>query len=71
MKKIRPLLNKIAGPYQTSFMPGRQAKYNITIAQEVIHTHENKKGKKGGITPKIDLEKPMIRFIEISLKKFS
>lgn len=45
------------GPYQASFIHGRQPKDNIIIAQEIVHSLENKKGKLGGIILKIDLEK--------------
>ena len=31
VNKLRPLLNKLVGPYQASFMPGRQTKDNIII----------------------------------------
>lgn len=54
---IRLILDKIVGPFQSSFMPGRQTMDNIIISQEIIHTLMNKKGKSGGMVLKIDLEK--------------
>lgn len=54
---IRPFLSKIIGPLQSSFIPGRSTNDNIIITQELLHTLRSKKGKKGGILMKIDLEK--------------
>ncbi|KAK8632523.1 hypothetical protein V6N13_072914 [Hibiscus sabdariffa] len=42
---------------QTSFVSGRSITYNIIIAQEIIHSVWHKKGKKGWMTIKVDLEK--------------
>lgn len=55
--RLRPYLDKIIGPYQSSFIPGRSTTDNIIITQEVLHTLRNKKGKQGGVIVKIDLEK--------------
>lgn len=55
--RIRPLLTKIISPFQSSFIPGRTTNDNIIITQEVLHTLRGKKGKKGGLIFKIDLEK--------------
>lgn len=55
--RLRPLLDKIISPFQSSFIPGRSTSDNIIITQEVLHTLRSKKGKKGGILLKIDLEK--------------
>ena len=57
VKRLRPLLHKLVGPYQASFMPDRQTKDNIIITQEIIHTLEKRKYREGGIILKIDLEK--------------
>lgn len=32
VSRLRPLLNKIVGPWQASFMPGRQTKDNVIIS---------------------------------------
>lgn len=57
VQRLRCVLDKIVGPFQASFMLGRHTKDNIIITQEVIYTLMNKKGKKGGLVLKIDLEK--------------
>lgn len=54
---LRPLLGKIISSFQGSFIPGRSTNDNIIITQEILHTLRSKKGKKGGMLLKIDLEK--------------
>ncbi|PNX98271.1 RNA-directed DNA polymerase, partial [Trifolium pratense] len=54
MKNIMPVL---IGPQQCSFIQGRQSADNIIIAQEVFHTMRIKKGSKGYMAVKVDLEK--------------
>lgn len=55
--RLRPLLLILISPTQSSFIPGRSMMDNIIITQEVLHTLRSKKGKKGGLIFKIDLEK--------------
>ena len=55
--RLRSVIMKIIYPNQCSFVPGRQGTDNIIVAQEVIHSMRNRKGKKGFMTIKIDLEK--------------
>lgn len=57
VSRLRPLLGKIIGPCQSSFIPGRSTSDNIIITQEILHTLRRKKGKKGDMVFKIDLEK--------------
>lgn len=57
VNRLRPLLDKIVGPNQASFLPGRQTIDNVIVTQEIIHALENSKSKKGGLVFKIDLEK--------------
>ena len=59
LKKVMP---KIIGPYQSSFVPGRQIVDNIIIYQEALHSMRKKKGEKGYMAIKIDLEKAYDRF---------
>lgn len=54
---LRPLMAKLTAPNQSSFVPTRQATDNIVLVQEVIHSLKNRKGRKGGLLAKIDLEK--------------
>lgn len=55
--RLKPLLNNIVSPTQCSFIPGRHSYDNVIIAQEVIHSMANKKGKKGFMAIEVDLEK--------------
>ncbi|OMO49818.1 reverse transcriptase [Corchorus capsularis] len=57
VNRMRPILQRIIGPYQNSFLAGRSTSDNILIAQEVIHTLSNLKGRKGAMVTKIDLQK--------------
>ena len=57
VNRLRPLLDKIIGLAQASFLPGRNTTDNIVITQEIIHSLSKLKGKKGGMIIKIDLEK--------------
>lgn len=45
------------GPQQSSFVPGRQITDNIIVYQETLNTLRNRKGKRGHMVIKIDLEK--------------
>lgn len=54
---IRPLLDKLVSPQQAAFIPGRKGSDNVIIAQELIHSMTKKKGRKGALAIKIDLEK--------------
>ncbi|QHO46030.1 LINE-1 retrotransposable element ORF2 protein [Arachis hypogaea] len=56
-KRLQTLMAKLVRPTQTSFVPGRHSSDNIIITQEVIHSIRNKKGGKGWMAIKIDLEK--------------
>jgi hypothetical protein len=47
----------LVGPHQCSFIKGRQSTDNIIIAQEVFHSMRIKKGVKGYMAVKVDLEK--------------
>lgn len=42
---------------QEAFVPGRRGLNNILIAQELIHSIYNEKGKTGYMAIKVDLEK--------------
>ena len=54
----RNLFKKLnISPLQAAFAPGRRGMDNIVIAQELIYSMGNKKGKMGFMTIKVDLEK--------------
>ena len=57
VNRIKPILSKVVSPNQCSFVPGRLSSDNIIVAQEVIHSMRNLKGKRGFMAIKIDLEK--------------
>ena len=55
--KIRLMLDKIVSSIQSTFVPGRKGVDNAIIVQEIIHTISKKKGRKGYMAIKVDLEK--------------
>ena len=55
--RLRPYLDKLIGPCQSAFVPGRRGVDNAIIVQELIHTMGKAKGKGGYMALKIDLEK--------------
>jgi hypothetical protein len=57
VNKIKPLLNEIISPFQSSFIPGRNIHHNIIVAQEMVHSMSRMKGQKVFMSIKIDLEK--------------
>lgn len=56
-RRLRALMEDLVSPHQCSFVPNRHSSDNIIIAQEVIHSMRSKKGAKGWMAIKIDLEK--------------
>ena len=56
--RIRPHLSSLISPVQAAFVPGRRGTDNVCIAQELLHTLDNKKkGRVGYMAIKLDLEK--------------
>lgn len=55
--RLRQVMEQILSPVQCSFVPGRHSSDNIIIVQEVIHSMRTKKGRKGWMAIKINLEK--------------
>lgn len=55
--QLRSVMGKLVNPCQSSFVPNRQSRDNIIVAQEIFHSMRRKKGKKGWMAIKIDLEK--------------
>lgn len=55
--RLKPLLWDLISPTQCSFILGRHRSDNIIISQEIIHSMANKRGKKGFMAIKVDLEK--------------
>ncbi|XP_061365237.1 uncharacterized protein LOC133308608 [Gastrolobium bilobum] len=56
-EEIRSTMDKVVMPNQCSFIKGRQGTNNVIIAQEIIHSMRSKKGAKGWMMIKVDLEK--------------
>jgi hypothetical protein len=57
VNRLRPLLDSIIGPFQSSFLPGQGTCDNAIILQEIIHSMRKSTSKKGDVAYKIDLEK--------------
>lgn len=55
--RLRPLMGKLVGNHQCSFIAGRQSSDNIIIAQEVIHSMRTRGKRPGWMAVKVDLEK--------------
>lgn len=56
-QRLRMLMGTLVNPCQSSFIPHRQSCDNIIMAQEIFHSIRNKRGKKGWMAIKLDLEK--------------
>ncbi|GKV28437.1 hypothetical protein SLEP1_g37496 [Rubroshorea leprosula] len=59
--RIKPWMDKIISPGQSSFIPGRQGTDNILILQELVHSFSKKTGQTGDMICKLDLEKAFDR----------
>lgn len=57
VNRIRPLLDSLISPFQSSFLTGRSTHDNILLTQEVMHRFKHYQGRKGSMLLKIDLEK--------------
>ncbi|CAA7036129.1 unnamed protein product [Microthlaspi erraticum] len=55
--RMKRVMTKLIGPAQSSFIPGRLSTDNVVIVQEAVHSMRRKKGKKGWMLLKLDLEK--------------
>ncbi|KAG7543761.1 Ribonuclease H-like superfamily [Arabidopsis thaliana x Arabidopsis arenosa] len=57
MLRMKKVISKLIGPAQSSFIPGRLSTDNIVLVQEAVHSMRRKKGRKGWMLLKLDLEK--------------
>ncbi|XP_031091044.1 uncharacterized protein LOC115996040 [Ipomoea triloba] len=57
VNRMRPLMCKLIGPHQNSFLPGRSILDNVILTQEIVHTMHRKQGSKGLMVIKVDLHK--------------
>lgn len=55
--RIRPILCNLIGPFQSSFLPGRDTTDNAIVLQEIVYAMKMSKKKKGEVAYKIGLEK--------------
>jgi len=55
--RLRPILNNLIGPYQSSFQLGMETYDNSIVLQEIVHFMRNSKKKKGYVAFKLDVEK--------------
>uniref|UniRef100_A0A803NT74 Reverse transcriptase domain-containing protein n=1 Tax=Cannabis sativa TaxID=3483 RepID=A0A803NT74_CANSA len=55
--RLRPILPKIISPVQTAFIKGRSISENIAMAHEIVHSMAKKKGSRGFMMIKLDMEK--------------
>jgi len=55
--RLKGVIYKLIGPAQASFIPGRLSTDNIVVVQEAVHSMRRKKGRKGWMLLKLDLEK--------------
>lgn len=55
--RLKGVISKLIGPAHASFIPGRLSTDNIVIVQEAVHSMRKKKGRKGWMLLKLDLEK--------------
>ncbi|KAL0014391.1 hypothetical protein SO802_001460 [Lithocarpus litseifolius] len=73
--RLKKFLPNLVHPTQSGFIPRRRATDNYIIAQEMIHLIHNKRGQKGLMAAKIDLEKSYDRlewaFIRFTLQFFN
>lgn len=55
--RLKSAMRKQIGPYQRSFVRGRQITDNILVYQEALHSMRYKQGNEGWMIVKIDVEK--------------
>lgn len=70
--RLKKLMPNLFGPAQASFIPGRLSADNIVVVQEAVHSMRKKKGRRGWMLLKLDLEKAYDRirwdFLEDTLQ---
>lgn len=59
--RLKPIVNKIIGPTQTSFQQGKMASHNAIIVQEALNYLAKMKCKSSAMILKLDLEKAFNR----------
>jgi hypothetical protein len=59
--RLKGLLHHFISPYQSTFVPSRTIQDNSIMAHELLHTLKSKRGRRGLIVVKIDMEKAFNR----------
>lgn len=57
MGRLRPYLDKLISPIQSTFVSSQKGVDNAIIVQELIHSISKSKGNEGYMAMKIDLKK--------------
>lgn len=60
VSRVRPMMNRLIGPMQSSLLPGRGTMDNALLAQEIVHYMRSSLARRGSLAFKIDLKKLMI-----------
>lgn len=55
--RLKEVLQNLISPYQVAFVPGRTIQENSILGQEVLHSMKSKRGQKGLLALKLDMEK--------------
>lgn len=55
--RLKKVLPKLISPWQTAFVPVHKIQENTYLAQEILYEMKKKKGGKGWMSLKIDMEK--------------
>ncbi|GLT63476.1 hypothetical protein SLA2020_360390 [Shorea laevis] len=73
--RLKKLMGDLISPMQSSFIPGRNGIDNVTLLREFVHSFHKKRGNKGDMIVKLDLEKAYDRlewsFIKETLTFFN
>lgn len=56
-QRLKSTMSKLVNLVQYSFVPNRQSRDNVIIVPEVFHSMRKKKGRRGWMVIKLDLEK--------------
>ena len=59
--RLKVLMHKIISPFQSAFGPKRNIQDNTILAHELLHAFKSKRGKRGFMLLKIDMEKAFDR----------
>lgn len=63
--RLKPLMGKLVGPNQASFIPGRQASDNMIIVQEILHSMKKRKEENERWPSKWTWERHMLGQLEL------